>query len=313
MTRFDAVVTGCAGFIGSSLIDYLLDKGMTVAGIDSLNDYYSPQTKMSNMRTALRSKSFEFIYRNLLDMRDDEFPEARYIFHLAAQAGVRFSWGSNFQRYVKDNVEATQRLLEAYKERSVKIIYASSSSVYGNARPPCNESYPPSPISPYGVTKMTGEHLCRSYAVNYGLNVLSLRYFTVYGPRQRPDMAMHLFLTSAIAGTTMSIHGNGEQKRDFTYIRDIVRATTDLARADMHGYSVVNIGGGRQISVNELVGLVRKVTGNGVASQFVPNVKGNPKETLADTSRLRKMIKWSPDTDIEDGLREQYEWQRAGM
>ena len=160
---------------------------------------------------------------------------------------------------------------------------------------------------------MTGEHLCRSYAINYGLNVLSLRYFTVYGPRQRPDMAMHLFLTSAIAGTTMSIHGNGEQKRDFTYIRDIVRATTDLARADVRGYSVVNIGGGRQISVNELVGLVRKVTGNGVASQFVPNVKGNPKETLADTSRLRKMIKWSPDTDIEDGLREQYEWQRTGM
>ena len=216
-----ALVTGCAGFIGSSLTDQLLLNGYEVTGIDCFTDYYSREIKEANISSAIRNEHFTFIEKDILDI--NRFPKVDLVFHQAAQAGVRASWGKNFEIYIRNNIEVTQCLLEWYKDKPLsKFVYASSSSVYGNAPLPMHVETRPQPISPYGVTKLAAEHLCFLYSKNFGVPTISLRYFTVYGPRQRPDMAINKFVNAVLNKKEINIYGDGSQTRDFTYISDIV-------------------------------------------------------------------------------------------
>ena len=210
-------VTGCGGFIGSHLVDRLLELGYEVTGIDCFTDYYSREIKEANISNALKHNNFKLIEEDILDM--DKFPEVDYIFHLAAQAGVRASWGKSFEIYTRNNIEATQKLLEFYKDREIKkFVYASSSSVYGDAELPMREDSLLKPVSPYGVTKLAGENLCYLYWKNYQVPTVSLRYFTVYGPRQRPDMAIHKFVKAISNNEEITVFGDGSQTRDFTFV-----------------------------------------------------------------------------------------------
>ena len=212
-----ALVTGCAGFIGSNLTDRLLDLGCEVIGIDCFTDYYSRTIKEANLSNALKDSNFKLREDDILHTY--KFPEVDYVFHLAAQAGVRASWGKSFEIYTKNNIEATQKLLEYYKDINIKkFVYSSSSSVYGDAKLPMKEDSLLKPISPYGASKLAAEHLCYLYWKNYNVPTVSLRYFTVYGPRQRPYMAIHKFINSILNDEQIAIFGNGEQTRDFTFV-----------------------------------------------------------------------------------------------
>ena len=216
-----ALVTGCVGFIGSHLVDKLLEHGYEVIGIDCFTDYYAREIKEANVSNALKNKNSKFIEEDILNM--DKFPEVDYVFHLAAQAGVRASWGKSFEIYTRNNIEATQKLLEFYKDREIKkFVYASSSSVYGDAELPMREDSLLKPVSPYGVTKLAGENLCYLYWKNYNVPTVSVRYFTVYGPRQRPDMAMHKFVKAFLNNEEITVFGDGPQTRDFTFVEDAI-------------------------------------------------------------------------------------------
>ena len=301
-----ALVTGCAGFIGSNLTDQLLKDKFQVIGIDSLTTYYSKEMKKSNIRNALRNKNFYFIEKDILKIKN--FPEVDFVFHLAAQAGVRDSWGKNFHSYVKDNVEVTQRLLEFYKDFKIKkFVYSSSSSVYGDSKLPMNENSILKPISPYGVTKLDAENLCYLYWKNYNLPIISLRYFSVYGPRQRPDMVIYKIVKSIINGNEMLIYGNGEQKRDFTYIDDVVNAIIVSANMNFTG-EVFNVGGGSTISINNLVKEIETITGEKAIINYSEKVKGDAKDTWADLSKIKQLLNWYPKFDIKSGLREYIYW-----
>ncbi len=303
------LVTGSTGFIGSHLVDKLLERGYDVVGIDCFTDYYSREIKKENISNALNHKNFELIEENILEM--EEYPEVDYVFHLAAQAGVRASWGKSFEIYTRNNIEAIQRLLEFYKEHKLKkFIYASSSSIYGDAALPMNEGGTPKPISPYGVTKLAGENLCYLYWKNYGVPTISLRYFTVYGPRQRPDMAIYKFVSAMLNDEEITVYGNGTQTRDFTFVDDVVDATLLAAKRNMVG-EVFNVGGGSRISVNELIGIMEYILGKKAKVQYVEKQKGDVKNTLADITKTTKLLKWIPETKIDDGLRRQTEWMKS--
>lgn len=295
-----ALVTGCAGFIGSHLTDTLLERGFEVTGIDCFTDYYPREFKEKNMLSALNHRNFEFIEGKIQDM--DEFPEVDYVFHLAAQAGVRTSWGKSFEIYTRNNIDATQRLLEFYKEVGLtKFIYASSSSVYGDAELPITENSLLKPVSPYGVTKLAGENLCYLYWKNYEIPVVSLRYFTVYGPRQRPDMAIHKFIKAVMNEKEIHIYGDGNQTRDFTYVSDVVEANILAANSDIAG-EVFNIGGGSRISVNKVIGKLETIIKNKAKLKYLEQQKGDVKDTLADISKAWKLLGWRPMTAIDEGL-----------
>lgn len=297
-----ALVTGCAGFIGSHLVDRLLKVGYEVVGMDCFTDYYPTEIKKTNISNALGHPNFRLIEENILDINRDKFPEVGYVFHLAAQAGVRASWGKDFEIYTRNNIEATQRLLEFYKGREVqKFVYASSSSVYGEAELPMREDSLLKPESPYGVTKLAAENLCYLYYRNYHVPAISLRYFTVYGPRQRPDMAIHRFVRAVLNGEEITIYGDGEQTRDFTYVDDIVEATLLVANSELRG-EVLNIGGGTRISVNELIKQIEKVTGKKARLEYAESQKGDVRDTLADISQAKEMLDWKPTVKIEEGL-----------
>ncbi len=255
-TDMKALVTGCSGFIGSHLSDKLLEHGYDVVGIDCFTDYYSREIKEANIANALNHKNFEFVEGDLLDM--NSYPEVDYVFHEAAQAGVRKSWGKDFEIYTRNNILVTQKLLEFYKDKKTrKFVYASSSSVYGDTELPMKEKTSLNPVSPYGVTKLAAENLCYLYWKNYGLPTASLRYFTVYGPRQRPDMAIHKFVKAISNEDEITIFGDGTQTRDFTYIDDAIEANLLAANSDSKG-EIFNVGGGSTISVNELIKLIGK-------------------------------------------------------
>lgn len=304
-----ALVTGCAGFIGSSLTDKLLEEGHHVIGIDCFTEYYPVEIKKRNLQSALKNRNFTFIESDLLDM--NTFPEVNYIFHQAAQAGVRASWGKSFEIYMRNNILATQRLLEYYKDRELKkFIFASSSSIYGDVEElPVKEDAPKKPISPYGVTKLAAENLCYLYHKNYGLPAVSLRYFTVYGPRQRPDMGIHKFITAALRGDEITIFGNGEQTRDFTYISDIVKANLQAAECKPDWISL-NIGGGSRISVSELLRIIENSVGKRTKIKYVENQKGDVRDTHADTALARKVIGYKPEVNVETGIAKQVEFMR---
>ncbi len=300
-----ALVTGCAGFIGSHLTERLLGDGFDVIGIDCFTDYYPREYKDKNIKNSLEDDRFTLIEQDIRSM--DAFPDVDYVFHQAAQAGVRKSWGGDFEIYTRDNILATQRLLEYYKDCEMKkFVYASSSSVYGDCELPMKETRLLKPVSPYGVTKLAAENLCYLYYKNYGVPTASLRYFTVYGPRQRPDMAIHLFVRAILDGEEITVYGDGEQTRDFTFVDDIVEANVLAAMSGSRG-EVFNVGGGTRISVNELIGVMEEVIGMRAVVRYIEKQRGDVKDTLADAGKIGK-LGWKPRVGIEEGVRRFVGW-----
>ena len=306
----NALVTGAAGFIGSTLAGRLLDRGASVTGLDCFTDYYPRPIKERNLGALMARSGFTFVEGRIQDADLTSLLEkVTHVFHLAAQAGVRRSWGRDFGVYTVHNIEATQVLLEACVGRPLqRLVYASSSSVYGDGlEGPMREDAMVQPVSPYGVTKLAAEQLCYLYAVNEGVPAVSLRYFTVYGPRQRPDMAFHRFLNAAIRGETISVFGDGQQTRDFTYVSDAVDATIAAAERGEIGRTY-NIGGGSRVSVNDVLEIIGRVTGRSLRVERGPAQKGDMRDTWADTSRARAGLGFRPAVSLEEGLTEEYRW-----
>jgi UDP-glucose 4-epimerase len=307
-----AVVTGAAGFIGSHLVEGLLADGHDVVGIDAFVDYYPRAVKEGNLRAALDHRSFRLVEGRLQDL--DLLPlleGAHRVYHLGAQAGVRASWGREFQLYSDHNVLATQRLLEAATAaRTPRVVNASSSSVYGDSPSlPLREDSPCLPVSPYGVTKLAAEHLCRLYWKGSGLPVVSLRYFTVYGPRQRPDMAFHRFLRAARDGGPIRVFGDGEQTRDFTYVADAVAATRAAGETGRPG-AVYNVGGGQRLSLNDVLRRIEQVTGLPLRIVREDAQKGDMRDTFADTRAASADLGFRSSVDIDEGLHREWTWIR---
>jgi UDP-glucose 4-epimerase len=305
-----ALVTGAAGFIGSHLTSRLLDRGAEVVGVDAFTDYYSREIKEENLDVNRRRRGFAFVEGDLLTADLAGLLDgATHVFHLAAQAGVRKSWGRDFAVYTANNVDATQRLLEAVRDRPIeRLVYASSSSVYGDSVPmPMREDAALHPLSPYGVTKLAAEHLCQLYQVNHGVPAVSLRFFTVYGPRQRPDMAFHRFIRASLTGQPITLYGDGEQTRDFTFVDDIVAAMVAAGGQGRPG-AVYNIGGGSRVSVNDVLDRLARVTGRQVDIRREPAQKGDMRDTFADTSRARAELGFQPSVALTDGLRAESAW-----
>lgn len=307
------LITGAAGFIGSSLADELLAQGHSVVGIDCYVPYYARTIKERNLESALLHKNYQFIEGDINDLFEDPnsplLDDIDVVFHQAAQAGVRASWGKDFVIYTDNNILATQRLLEACRlHPNVKVIYASSSSVYGETdRFPMAETDLPKPVSPYGVSKLAAEHLMNLYSINYGVNTCSLRYFTVYGPRQRPDMAFHRIIKSVLTGETFKLFGTGEQTRDFTYIADIVKANIQCAQHGRPG-SVYNVGGGNRVSMNQVIEKLEKIAGRKANVIREGKQLGDVTNTGADVSRAKKDFGYSPEVDLETGLRNELQY-----
>jgi UDP-glucose 4-epimerase len=309
----NALITGVAGFIGSTLAGRLLDQGAAVTGIDCFTDYYPRPMKEANLAPLMGRPGFRFI-ESTIQAADlaSLLAGTTHVFHLAAQAGVRKSWGRDFQIYTVNNIEATQVLLEACVGTGIeRLVYASSSSVYGDdAELPMRETAVPAPLSPYGVTKLAAEHLCNLYHANHGVPCVSVRYFTVYGPRQRPDMAFHRFLRAALTHQPIALYGDGEQTRDFTFVADAVTATAAAATRGVPG-RVYNIGGGSRVTVNHVLEVIARVSGRMPDVRREAKQKGDMRDTYADTSRARADLGFVPSVTIEDGLRAEYEWLSA--
>jgi UDP-glucose 4-epimerase len=308
-----AFVTGAAGFIGSTLAERLLENGADVVGLDCFTDYYPRVAKERNLAAALSHPGYRFVEAQLQTADLGALLADRtHVFHLAAQAGVRRSWGRDFDVYTVNNVGATQRLLEACVGLPLdRIVYASSSSVYGDlVSMPMREDALPQPVSPYGVTKLAAEQLCYLYYVNYKVPTVSLRYFTVYGPRQRPDMGFHKFLRAARRGEPITLYGDGEQTRDFTFVHDAVSATIAAATRGAPG-RVYNIGGGSRVSINDAFAIIGRVSGRPLQLIVDPAQKGDMRHTYADTSLARADLGFVPSVDLEKGLAAEYEWLSA--
>ena len=314
--RRTSLVTGAAGFIGSHLCERLLSEGHRVIGLDAFTDYYPRGTKQGNLATCRTHPEFRFLELDLV--RADLAPivaEADFIFHQAGQPGVRPSWGQEFEVYVSCNIRSTQRLLEAVKgsTRLERLVFASSSSVYGEtADLPLREDSLPRPYSPYGVTKLAAEHLCMLYHANHKVPSVALRYFTVYGPRQRPDMGFHKFIEAALHDRPIVVYGDGEQTRDFTYVADAVEANWVALQPAAAG-QVFNIGGGSRSSVNQVLATLDRILGRPIRREQRPPQPGDVRHTWADTTRAREALGFHPRISLQDGLRRQVEWLRASL
>ncbi len=311
------VLTGCAGFIGSHLAERLVAEGFDVTGIDAFTSYYDPAEKWSNLAGLVGERRFELLEGDLVDLPLERILADRpLVVHLAAQPGVRGSFGEQFGQYVHDNVLATQRVFEAATtQRCERVVFASSSSIYGDADtyPVLEDVTPRAPKSPYGVTKATCEDLARIYRSN-GLSTVGLRYFTVYGPRQRPDMAMRRLCETAVGGPAFRLHGDGLQSRDFTYVADAVEAT--LRAMLVPGVEAeLNIGGGQEATMREVIDLLGSIAGHRLPIEMGAPQRGDVRRTGADTARARKRLGWAPTTTLDDGLAAQYAWvaERAGL
>jgi UDP-glucose 4-epimerase len=306
------VVTGAAGFIGSHLAERLLADGHDVVGVDCFTDYYARETKERNLERLRDHRAFALVEAPL---QEADLPAvldgAGHVYHLAAQAGVRASWGREFEHYTSHNVLATQRLLEAALAHGrPRVVYASSSSVYGDAaRLPLREDTPCAPVSPYGVTKLAAEHLARLYSRNHGLATVSLRFFTVYGPRQRPDMAFHRFLRAVLDGRAVTVYGDGLQTRDFTYVDDIVAAVRAAGLSGPPG-SVYNVGGGERIALNDVLRLVEQVTGRKLQVERQETQKGDMRDTFADTAAATRDLGFRSTVPLPQGLAREWQWLR---
>lgn len=303
-------ITGVAGFIGSRIAKRLLAQDMDVVGLDCFTDYYERALKEKNLEQIKDHPRFTFFEKNIFDFDfPAELTKGDAIFHIAAQPGVRASWGEEFEIYTSNNVLATQRLLESVKDVGLsKIIYAGSSSVYGDVNTfPMQETDTPKPVSPYGVTKLAAEHLNMLYYRNFNVPTVSLRYFTVYGPGQRPDMAFNRFCKALINQTQMPLYGNGEQTRDFTFVDDIVTGTVAALDADCAG-QVINIGGGSRISLMECIHILEDISGAKAIIDESATQKGDVKHTAADISKARKLLGYDPKTSVKEGLVAEFEW-----
>ncbi len=304
-----ALVTGAAGFIGSHLCRYLLDQGFDVTGVDCFTDYYPRAIKEKNIEPLLKQPGFSPVEANVVSADLEALlGRTEVVFHLSAQAGVRASWGREFKEYTENNVLATQRLLEAAKTADLKrFIFASSSSVYGEAAElPMKESTALRPVSPYGVSKAAGEHLCHLYYLNFHVPTVCLRYFTVYGPRQRPDMAFHRFLKSIFLGEEIRIFGDGIQSRDFTYIDDILSGT--LAALEGRPGTVYNLGGGHRIDLMSAIKRMERIIGRPAKVVKESMAKGDVWHTAADISAAREDLGYSPNSNLDEGLARELSW-----
>jgi UDP-glucose 4-epimerase len=307
------LVTGAAGFIGSHVAERMLADGHRVTAVDSFHPYYARSVKERNVEAVRRHPHARFLEIDLArDGLDEAVDGVEAVVHLAALAGVRASWGDEFAGYLEGNVLATQRLLEATKGRRLAAwIYGSSASVYGDdATEPVSETRLPAPHSPYGVTKLAGEHLALLYRRNHGTPALSLRYFSVYGPRERPDKAIQRFLLAARRGEGVRVHGDGSQRRDFTYVGDVVDATAAALRRPPVG-RVVNVARGHTVALSEVLDTIRKVTGSRLPAEHGPVVPGDVRTTSADVSLARSLLGYDPRTDLEAGIRRQWDHVRA--
>jgi UDP-glucose 4-epimerase len=305
-----ALITGAAGFIGSHLTTALLDRGAEVTGIDCFTDYYPRFIKEMNLKVNSSRPGYTFVESSL---QDADLPallrDKTHVFHLAAQAGVRKSWGADFRVYTDNNVDATQQLLEACVGLPLhRVVYASSSSVYGdNVSIPMREDALPQPVSPYGVTKLAAEQLCYLYHANHRVPTTSVRYFTVYGPRQRPDMAFHKFMKAVLRGDQVTLYGDGEQTRDFTFVTDAVAATVAAGDKGVPGRAY-NIGGGSRVSVNQLFAIIERIAGKPLNIKREPSQKGDMRDTFADSTLARQDLGFAPKVTLEQGLEAEYRW-----
>jgi UDP-glucuronate 4-epimerase len=309
------LITGAAGFIGSQLAEYLLGQGDEVIGVDNLASYYDISQKRDNLGVLRQYPDFSFAEIDLREAPLDQYVESvEVVYHQAAQPGVRTSWAS-FPSYVANNVLATQRLLEACRvNRIAKLVYASSSSVYGNSASfPTREEELPRPHSPYGVSKLAAEQLVRLYGDNWGLPTVALRYFTVYGPRQRPDMAIYRLIESALYGRRFPLYGDGSQIRDFTYVGDVVRANALAGVADIATGSTINIAGGGSIAMRGLIDLIDDLTGRTTRVQSLSPQAGDVQETGGDIQTARDLLLWTPEVGLTLGLKNQVEWHLSRM
>lgn len=308
--RVKALVTGVAGFIGSHLAEALLAQGWEVTGVDCFTDYYPRPIKESNLSGMRGRPGFHLIQANVVHADLRALVDGKtHVFHLAAQAGVRRSWGRDFRTYTENNVEATQRLLEACVGLPLdRFVYASSSSLYGDNVPiPMREDALPQPVSPYGVTKLAAEQLCYLYFVNHNVPATSLRYFTVYGPRQRPDMAFNRFIRASLEGRPVTLYGDGTQTRDFTYVADAVAATIAAGERGVPGRAY-NVGGGSRVSMNEVIEIIGRLAGKPLEVQRESAQKGDMRDTFADTSLARRDLGFAPSVPLEQGIEAEYRW-----
>lgn len=299
----NVLVTGAGGFIGSHLCENLLRRGHRITAIDSM-DGPNRWIKEKNILSIAKNPNCLFIRANLLDADLSSLLESiDVVFHLAATPGVRTCWGSNFSPYLDNNIMATQVLLEAAKDYPLKkFVLASTSSIYGSVQGPTDEEYRPNPLSPYGVTKLAAEHLALIYQREFSLPLTTIRYFTVYGPRQRPDMAFHRFIKSMLSGTDITVYGDGNQMRDFTYVTDAVEATILAMSSPVHG-NVFNAGSSTRTSVNEIIWTMANITERKAKIIYQPAQPGEPKETWADIGKITRELGYLPRTNLEEGLR----------
>ncbi len=304
------LVTGAAGFIGSHVSERLIDAGSEVVGVDCFTDYYPREIKESNLERLRSSDRFQLSDADLASAELDPLLDGvDAVIHLAAQAGVRASWGRSFQTYLDCNVRSTQRLLEAVKGRDLdRFVYASSSSVYGQTDDlPMRERGLTCPVSPYGVTKLAAEHLAVLYHRNYGVPTVSLRFFTVYGPRQRPDMAFHRFLKAGLLGQPLEVYGDGSQTRDFTFIDDTVTGIVAALHEGTPG-EVFNLGGGGSVTLNHALDVIERLVGRTLDRRYGDQQMGDVSDTRADNSKARRILGFTPETTLEDGLAREFSW-----
>jgi UDP-glucuronate 4-epimerase len=310
MSRY--LVTGCAGFIGSHLCEALLAEGDEVLGLDAFTNFYPRPAKERNLSGVRADPRFSLLEQDACDGVEEVVAHVDGVFHLAGQPGVRDSWGIGFGAYLHANVLATQRVFEAAVRRGVRVVLASSSSVYGDAPGrAAAEDDPPHPISPYGVTKLSCEALAGAYGAERGLDVVCLRYFSVYGPRQRPDMAFARLVAALLGGPPFPLLGSGAQIRDFTYVDDVVAATV-LAMSRAPGGAVYNVGGGTPASLAEAMAICERLTGRRLAASRRRAAPGDPRRTCADTGRIRAGLGWTPRTALAEGLEAQIAWEARG-
>ncbi len=309
------IVTGAAGFVGSHLAEALLNRGEKVIGVDQFNDYYDPALKRQNISSLQSNPNFKLIEGDIQSLDWSKLlVDVDVVYHQAAQAGVRASWGQGFRHYTERNINATQILLEAAKDapQLKRFVYASSSSVYGNAETfPTPESICPQPVSPYGITKLAGEQLCGLYHQNFGVPCTSLRYFTVYGPRQRPDMAFHKFFKLILEDKAISIYGDGQQTRDFTFIEDAIAANLAAAEVPEAVGQIFNIGGGSRVVLTEIIDTMEKIVGRPIRRNFVEAARGDARHTSADVSKAKEILGYQPQVSLAEGLRREWEWMRS--
>lgn len=309
------IVTGAAGFIGSHLVNILLQQGEEVIGIDEFNDYYDPLLKRKNVATFENSPNFTLVAGDIQSLDLPKlFQDVEIVYHQAAQAGVRNSWGQGFRAYTERNINTTQVLLEAAKDAPnlKRLVFASTSSVYGDAETlPTHEEIAPKPVSPYGITKLAAERLCGLYHKNFGVPFVSLRYFTVYGPRQRPDMAFHKFFKAVLQDEAIPIYGDGQQTRDFTFVSDAVAANLAAATVPEAVGEIFNIGGGSRVVLTQVLDTMEEIVGKPIKRNHIEKAMGDARHTAADVSKAQKILGYCPQVSLKDGLQEEWEWVKS--